>query len=158
MPKRTDEKISGSTGIIDSVVIAQKAVEYAKLKKAETELKGEIAKKNGELKGEFKSSGLGIMNGKHLEYNAPLGDGVNEVFIQIQNKESVSMVDNIIGLVREKLGEKAEKYIYTQEVIHDNALEAMFNSGLITEEDVASWTTIKTVESLVVKVNKSSKK
>lgn len=90
-------------------------------------------------------------NGNHKEVTLPAGDGKTEYFVQVQIAESVSAVDNIIGLMREKLGEKAENFITTVEVIHPNAIESMYNQGLITEKNVTDWTTTKQVERLIVK-------
>jgi len=44
-----------------------------------------------------------------------------------------------------------------REVLHDNALEAMLNQGLITNEDILEWTSVKETESLIVKINKKRK-
>jgi hypothetical protein len=94
------------------------------------------------------------LNGKHKELYAPLGDGVNEIFFQLQCRESVKTVPNIIELVRKKLGATAESYIMKVEVLHDTALQSLLNSNLITDADILEWTTTSETYALNVKVNK----
>lgn len=92
-----------------------------------------------------------VQNGKHKEIQLPAGDGRTEILVQLQVAESVSTVDNVIALMREKLGEKAEMFIRSVEMPHDNAIETMYNQGLITEQDVMDWTSTKETERLIVK-------
>lgn len=98
------------------------------------------------------------VNGKHKEITLPAGDGKTEYFVQLQTATSVGVVANIISLMRAKLGAKAETYITTQEVLHSNAIESMYNSGLITEKDVKDWTTEKDTERLIVQIKEKEKK
>jgi len=135
--------------------LATKGAYYLRLKKDEKILSGKITVVNKEIKAAVKDNlSLFDVNGNHYEISAPMGDGMNEIFIQLQNRESVSTVSNIIALVREKLGDKAENFIMRAEVLHNNALDAMLNQGLITNDDILDWTHTKTVESLVIKANK----
>lgn len=138
--------------------LAKKGANYVRLKKDETKLKKEIKTENEDIKKIVKENpSLYELNGKHKEVTAPLGDGVNEIFIQIQTRESISTVDNIVDLVKQKLGDKADNFIMQIEVLHSNALEAMLNQGLITEQDILDWTTTRETESLIVKANKIKK-
>lgn len=162
MPKRDNTevekivatKIDVPEGLME---IATLGANYVRLKKDETKLKAEITKQNGIIKDKVTNSELYELNGKHKEVYAPLGDGMNEVFVQIQTRESVSTVDDIIARVRQKVGDKAENFIMVREVLHDNALEAMLNQGLITNDDILEWTSVKETESLIVKINKKRK-
>lgn len=134
--------------------LAQSGLSYLSKKRDADALAKKIKAENAEIKSNFMDSGLYEINGKHKELYLPAGDGMNEVFIQIQGKESVSMVDNIVDLVRKKAGKKADNFIMTVEVLHENALEAMLNQGLITEKDLEEWLVKNTSESLIVKLNK----
>tara|TARA_Y100000034_G_scaffold29728_1_gene36172 strand:+ start:49412 stop:49882 length:471 start_codon:yes stop_codon:yes gene_type:complete len=138
--------------------VARIGAVYLRKKKDEKDVKSEIEKMKKELKGFFtKYPDLVKKNGKHLEIFADLGDNANEVFIQLQHRESVSTVDNIIDLVKAKLGKKADQYIRTVEVLHDNALESMLSNELIDEDDLLDWTKTKETKSLIVKANKAKK-
>jgi len=155
MPKREGEGYVTQKDQLHE--LAKKGANYVRLKKEETNIKGSIKKENDEIKSIIKSDISYDINGKHKEVIAPLGDGMNEVFFQIQTKESISMVDNIVDLVRKKLGDKADTFIMKVEVLHENSLEAMKNQGLITDQDIIDWTSVKATESLVVKMNKIKK-
>ena len=137
--------------------LAKKGANYVRLKKDENKIKGEISKENAEIKQIIKSDIQYEINGKHKEITAPLGDGLNEVFFQIQTRESISMVDNIVDLVKSKLGKKADNFIMKVEVLHENSLEAMKNQGLITDQDIIDWTSVKETESLIIKMNKTKR-
>lgn len=134
--------------------LAQVGLSYLSLKAQATKIKTETDKKNKEIKEKLVESELFDVNGNHKELHVPAGDGLNEVFIQIQGKESVSMVNDVVAQVRAKLGKNAEAFIMKVEVLHSDALEAMHNQGLITDEDVEEWTEKKITESLIVKLNK----
>lgn len=139
--------------------LAQKGANYIRLKKDEAKLKKDITTKNADIKKFVKSNpDLYEINGKHKEVTLPMGDGMNEIFIQIQIRESISTVDNIIDLVKKKLGNKANNFIMKVEVLHKDALTAMFNQGLITNQDILAWTNSKETESLIVKANKIKNK
>lgn len=155
MPKREGEGYVTAKDQLHE--LAKKGANYVRLKKEETKIKGEIKKENDDIKNVIKSDIPYDVNGKHKEVTAPLGDGMNEVFFQIQTRESISMVDNIVDLVRKKLGDKADTFIMKVEVLHENSLEAMKNQGLITDQDIIDWTSVKETESLVVKMNKIKK-
>ena len=128
---------------------------YLRLKNDATKLEKEVKKENEIIKAKAEEcDDLMDVNGKHKEIYVPLGDGMNELFVQIQTRESVTVVDNIIQMVREKLGKKAENFIMTTEVLHESALEAMLNQGLISNADLLDWTSTKSTKSLIVKVNK----
>ena len=136
--------------------LAELWVNYVRLKNEGDKIAKEVTKQKGVIKDKFTHVEYDI-NGKHKEIYAPAGDGLNEVFIQLQMRESVSAVSNVVDLVRQKLGDKADTFIMKVEVLHDTALEAMLNQGLITQKDILDWTTTKEVESLIVKVNKKRK-
>jgi len=152
MPKREGLDTQHTDKIIELAKIGAK---YLRIKREIKDKTAEAKKENTLIKEAIKNDGIEFtVNGKHKELYAPLGDGVNEIFFQIQTAESVSMVDNVLDLVKKKLGDKADNFIMTVEVLHDNALEAMLNQGLITEQDVLEWTTTKSTERLIVKSNK----
>lgn len=158
----TEKEPSGKTTIkakpvpveAELLEFATLGANYVRLKKEETKLKADITKQNTIIKNKAEQSSLFDMNGDHRELYAPLGDGLNEVFIQIQSRKSVSPVANIVQLVRDKLGDKADNFIMMKEVLHDTALEAMVNQGLITPQELLDWTTTNETKSLIVKVNK----
>ena len=158
MPKRVEQDNGKSPiNLKDKLIeLGKIGANYLRLKGDEKKMKAEITKENTALKSVVKESPeLFETNGKHKEVYAPMGDGINEVFIQVQKRESIKMVDNVVQLVKDKLGEgSADNFIMTVEVLHDNALEAMKNQGLISDEDILEWTTIKETESLIVKANK----
>lgn len=133
--------------------IKTSAVYYKKIKTDIEKLAVDADELNKEIKEAIKQEGIAEKNGAHLELTAPLGDGKQEVFVQLQRKQAVKTVDNIISLIRDKLGEKeAGHYIRTVEVLHDNALTTLFNNGLITADEVNDWTVVKESESLIVKI------
>lgn len=134
--------------------LALEGSKYLRFKKEEKTLKGHIDKLNKTIKASFDDESLYVMNGTHKEIYAPLGDGVNEIFIQMQGRQSVKTVPNIIELIRAKLGKPAESYIMKVEVLHDTALQSMLNSGLITNQDILDWTTNSTTYALNVSANK----
>ena len=139
-------------------ILALKGAEYLRLKKDEKKIKAEIARGNTSIKTLFKANlDITDKNGNHREIYAPLGDGINQIFIQLQNRQSISLVSNILDKVKDKLGAKASKYIQKIEVLQNGAVEAMLVNGEITEDDVLDWTTTKETESLIVKANKISK-
>lgn len=152
MPKREGLDTQHKDKVIE---LAKTGAKYLRIKREIKDKTAEAKKENDLIKKTIKEdSSMFIVNGKHKELYAPLGDGVNEIFFQIQTAESVSMVDNALDLVKKKLGDKADNFIMTVEVLHENALEAMLNQGLIDENDVLDWTTTKTTERLIVKPNK----
>lgn len=148
--KSRHEKVEGR--LIELGVVA---ADYLRVKKEQDKLAKQVKEKNTKIKqlGE-ENADLFVKNGAHREVYAPLGDGVNEIFIQFQHKESVSLVSNAVDLIRQKLGKKADNYIMTVEVLHENALQAMRNAGLITDQDILDLTVSKSSESLIVKANK----
>lgn len=152
----TETSRTGTTPKRDRLVeIGQIGAMYLRLKKEEKDLSAKIAKENTKLKEiSVKEVELFTPNGKHKELYAPLGDGINELFIQIQMRESISMDADIIAKVREKLGKKADNFIMITEVLHQNSLESMLNQGLITPQDILDWTSTRTTKSLIVKANK----
>ena len=154
MPKRAAEtpKQSKEERLI---LLGQKGAIYAGLKTKEKALAKEIKDKNTDIKS-FTEANMDLLdvNGNHREVTAPIGDGVNELFVQVQTRKSTKPVDNIVALIKEKLGEeKAKNYINVVEVVPDNSLEAMFNNGDITKEELIDWTVTKETKSLIVKVN-----
>ena len=156
MPKREGAEEVAHNDLLHE--LAKKGANYVRLKKDETKIKGEISKENTQIKAVINDNPtLFVLNGKHKEVTAPLGDGMNEVFFQIQKRESVSMVDNVVDLVKQKLGAKADNFIMKVEVLHENSLEAMKNQGLITDQDIIDWTSVKETESLIIKMNKVKK-
>ena len=137
------------------IKVSQMGIQYASKNKKIKDMQTDIAKDKVEIVSFIKeNTDLFDVNGNHLEINAPAGDGLNEVFIQLQRKKSVSTVDNVIDVLREKLGSAVDNYITTVEVLHENALESMFNNGLITKKDIDKLVVEKTSESLIVKLNK----
>ena len=138
--------------------LALLGVEYVRIKKDEKLLGEKVKTNNAIIKEKFlEYDDLYVINGNHKEIYAPLGDGMNELFLQLQGKESVSMVDDVIAQVRKKLGKKAEDYINKVEVIHPTALESMKNAGLLTDADILELTVTKKSESLIIKINKTKK-
>lgn len=142
-PKAKKEKLMAS------------ATKYLALGEQSKVLTAEQGKLKKEIKEIMTDPQVYEENGKHKEVTIPLGDGKNEIFVQVQVAESISTVDNIIGLIRKKLGAKAETYITTVEVLHNNALDNMYKSGLITEKDILDWTTTSESERLIVKTKES---
>lgn len=153
-PKVNFKKLS-SEGKLE--IIAQKGLHYLSLKREADGINGKIKKENAEIKNLVIDSNIYDINGEHKEIYAPVGDGLNEIFVQVQKRTSVGYVDNIVDLVRQKLGAKADNFIMKVEVLHKDGLEAMFNQGLITKSDISDWTTQKESESLIVKLNKKHK-
>lgn len=119
----------------------------------------EITKEKDGYKGEIKAlivdPDVFEVNGKHKEIVLPAGDGKTQILVQLQVAESVSTVDNIIALVREKLGEKADNFITRVEVLNSDALDMMYNQGIISEQDILDWTTTKETERLIVKKSRT---
>ena len=157
--KPTEEKIVADKSVHEGVSpevleLAGIGAEYLRLKKNEAKLKKDIEGKNKLIKEKLDKPEVYDLNGKHKELYAPLGDGVNEIFFQLQCRESVKTVPNIIELVRKKLGATAESYIMKVEVLHDTALQSLLNSNLITDADILEWTTTSETYALNVKVNK----
>lgn len=137
------------------IQISQLGIQYAGKKKKIKDMEADAGKDKVKIMSFINEhTDLFDVNGNHLEINAPAGDGLNEVFIQLQRRKSVSTVDNVIDALREKLGSAVDNYITTVEVLHENALESMFDNGLITKKDIDKLVVEKTVESLVVKLNK----
>lgn len=134
--------------------LAKRGLHYLSLKRKSDEIGEQISKEKDSIKKDFLESHLYDKNGAHKEIYAPAGDGLNEVFIQIQARESISTVANIVDLVKQKLGTKADAFLMVTEVLHKDALEAMFNQGLITKKDIQDWTVSKATESFIVKLNK----
>lgn len=134
--------------------LAQQGANYLRLKKEDTKLAKEIKEQGDKIKTAVDDPTLYSLNGKHKEIYAPLGDGMNEVFFQLQCRESVSTVPNIVELLRQKLGAKAEAYIMKVEVLHDSTLQSLLASGDITNDDILEWTTTKETYALSVKMNK----
>lgn len=109
-------------------------------------------KDNKEIKKLIADPEVHEVNGNHKEVTLDAGDGKTKYFVQLQVAESTSTVDNIVALMREKLGEKAENFIVTREMLTEKALESAYNQGLIKEKDILDWTVTKEVERLIVKV------
>lgn len=63
-----------------------------------------------------------------------LGEG-RKILIQLnKGKSKVVPVDNAIPMLREKLGEKLDPYTYTEEFLHDGAIETMVKANLLDNE------------------------
>lgn len=140
------------------IEIAQKGISYASKNKQKKDLEDKLKVEKASITDFIhEHSKIFDVNGNHLEITAPAGDGLNEVFVQLQKRESFGTVDNVIDALREKLGSVVDSYVTKVEVLHENALESMFNNGLITKTDVDKLITKKTSEVLIVKVNKKSK-
>lgn len=148
MPSRSIEE--------NKTALANKAVLYLSSKEKEKTGKDEQDK----LKPEILSLLDAVpheKNGLHKEITLPLPDGKMQVFIRNQVAEKVKTVDNLIDLIKEKLGDKAGKFIYTTEVLHTNALENMLAEGLIDAADIQEWTSTLHQTSLIVKMSKIKK-
>lgn len=94
---------------------------------------------------------VGETNGKHKERTFDLVGTDNKLLVQLQTTESISTVDNIIDLLRDKVGSEVESFITTVEVLSETALESLLNRGLITEQDILDWTKVKTTNRLIIK-------
>lgn len=143
-------------GVDESVLeIGIKAGAFLAVKKQQDALGKELDKSKVVIKDFMESDNPNLLvNGKHKEIYAPLGDGVNEAFIQLQTKESIKLVDNIIPVLRAKLGDKAETFIHTQEVLQAGALESLHKMGLLDDKDILDLTSVTETKSLIVKLNK----
>jgi len=142
-------------GVSENILeLARIGAEYLRLKKDEAKLKKDLDGKNKDIKSKLDNPEVYELNGKHKELYAPLGDGVNEIFFQLQCRESIKTVPNVIELIRKKLGATAESYIMKVEVLHETALQSLLNSQLITNDDLLEWTTTAETYALNVKVNK----
>ena len=126
-------------------------IAYYALGKEEKKIKASKDKHNKEIKGLMLEEGLYTKNGKHREHLTPLGDGVNNLLIQIQVAETIKPVDNVIDILRNKLGEKAEAFITKVEVLNPDAFESMLKMKLIKESELLDLVTSSTMEKLIVK-------
>ena len=151
MPVREDKNDS-------EVLLAKECANYLRLKKEESKVKKELGTLNKKIVELFRASDIGSLNGKHLEANLDLGDGLNVIFVQLQEKESVSMNSTVISDFREKIGEEAEMFILKVEQLQPNALANAFDMGLLTVDDVADMTTTKVSHALIVKPAKKKSK
>ena len=132
------------------------AVEYLRYKKDEENAKKEKDKVKKKIVPEIKKpeNHEKSPNG-HLEADLPLGDGLNNVFIQLQKRVSVAPVANALELLEQKLGKEAiEPYVVTQRVLHPNALEQLYMKEKLTAEDIEELTVERESEALIVKANK----
>ena len=103
---------------------------------------------------------VGVKNGNHTECTVPKGDGKTNIFVQLQVAESVVMVDTIIPELRELIGEDELKPFITTTTtvsIHPNALEQLYNKGLITALNIDDLTITKETERLIIKEVKIGK-
>ena len=123
---------------------------YFALKKEEKALKAKVEKTNKEIKIFMADPEIYTKNGKHREYTTPMGDGKHNIVVQVQLAESIKPVDNLLDLVRAKLGDKAEQFVVKTESLVPNALESMLAMKLIKEKDVLEWVTSTTQERLTI--------
>ena len=143
-------------GVDEEVLnIGLKAGEFLSVKKQQDNLGKTLEKHKVVIKDFMESDNPNILvNGKHKEIYAPMGDGTSEVFIQLQAKESVKVVDNIIPILRAKLGDKVETFIHKVEVLQTGTLESLYKMGLIDDKDILDLTSTTESKSLIVKLNK----
>jgi hypothetical protein len=95
-------------------------------------------------------------NGEHRETTV-LFSGMIEILVRMQKAVSAKTTDDAIQVLRNKLGANLDKYIIVREELVDGALEALYNGGYITRQDVEDLTVVTSRESLIVKEAKSSK-
>jgi hypothetical protein len=142
MPKRVDEFESN---------IARVAAHYLNLKAEEKGQAAALEKHKKTLREALYSGHLNTESyDGHVHAILTLQDGTTQIKVKDQNSDRVSKVDNIVDLLREKLGDEAESYIVKTETIQDKALEQLFAAGKISEDDLREWTVVKSIKSLIV--------
>jgi hypothetical protein len=158
MPKRKPIQEKDLLGNPDNILVAE-AVQYLKYKTTEDKAKREKDKhKKVIMTLMHDESNHKVSSKGHLEAELSLGDGLNTVFIQVQKRHSVKMVDGILDLLTERLGEDVvEPYTITQKFLHPDALEQLFHKGHITAEEIEELTVDKETEALIIKANKKKK-
>lgn len=144
MPKRYTE---------DEVKLGMIGAKYLGLKADEKAIGDKIEVEKKAIK-ELMTKVPLVGNGLHKETILLLTDGKTKILFRDQVSESVKTVDNIIDMVRAKLGKQADMYIQKVEVLQANALQNMYSAGLITDKDLADWTFSTQSHSLIVKKEK----
>lgn len=139
------EKLTHNAGIY--LAMHEKVKEYeGEKEKAGNELKAVIAT-NPELLEQ---------NGEHRETTV-LFSGVLEILVRMQKATSVRPTDDAIQVLRQKVGANLDKYLIVREELVDGALEALYNGGFITKQDVEDLMVVTSRESLIVKEAKPTK-
>lgn len=140
---------------LDTLMIS--AGKYAHINEQIKELKKEQDSLKVTIKELINDPEIHNLNGKHKERVLPLGDGKHELFVQLQIAEQVNPIDNIIEVLRDKLGDKVEPFIIKTEILQDNALEGLYNQKVLSQPEILDLVNTKETERLIIKVNEVKK-
>jgi hypothetical protein len=143
MPRRQTE---------DEIALGMAGAAYLSVKESEDALALKKKASRTEIERLLESPEIPLqMNGAHREITVQIPGTDVSIFFQKQHRESVCTVDNILDVIKNKLGDKADRFIVQIPTLASNALEQMLLEGLITNTDLEEWTVTKVSTALIVK-------
>jgi len=74
-----------------------------------------------------------------------------QVRIELQETKKITEKDDIVELLREKLGEQLDMYVYTEEKLHTGAIEQLLKEELLTKEDLEDLVNVEKGQKRIIK-------